>query len=120
VGTVDLLAAVQIPQASATASSFVALTLNVLGDDANESDLVKFSTFRPCYLVDTQTSTPAQSVDLLLGTGAINTKINGIFFSSPTEYLNSFAVGTLNEIVIKQGAFVHTMHIHVFPFQVRR
>jgi hypothetical protein len=45
--------------------------------------LTPFSVYRPCYLVDTRSSIPTTHEDLVLGTGNPNTKLNGVFFSSP-------------------------------------
>lgn len=116
----DLLAKVLTPTGNTGAKSttFTALTLKVSGADAGEGDIPSFSTYRPCYLADTRGSTPAKSSSLVLGTGPVNTQLNGVLFSSETEYLDTFEVGTLNEIVVVQGAYVHSLHVHVFPFQL--
>jgi hypothetical protein len=118
IGSVNLIASTQVAAVGARVTSYVALTLNVNGTSANQAALPSFSVYRPCYLANTLNSTPTKTSTLTLGTGNPNAKLNGIYFSSPTQFLDTFVVGTLNEIVITQGIFVHTFHLHVNPYQI--
>jgi len=100
--------------------TYVAVALAVSGPQAPSADLVPFSVYRPCYLVDTRPATPATSLQISLGGGNPNTVINGELYSGPENVLNPtdpFTTGTLGEVLIVQGTFVHSLHIHVNHFQ---
>ena len=84
----------------ASQGTYVALKLTVVANSATSLDLSAFSVFRPCYLVDTRTSTPANSLSLTFGAGNPNTIINGEFFSGPDTTLNPttpYRLGTLGK-----------------------
>jgi FtsP/CotA-like multicopper oxidase with cupredoxin domain len=119
-GRVSLMAEL-VPAGTIKVSTFVALDLIVQASTTREADISPFRAFRPCYLVDTSTVSPATALDLTQGTGNPNTKLNDQFFISPDVSLNPdspFIVGTVGQITLIQGTFVHVLHIHVNPFQI--
>jgi len=119
-GRVNMIA-VTSPAGTAKQSTHVPLQLTIEASSDRAADLSRFKPFRPCYLTDTRTVSPETSLDLTLGTGDPNTKLNGQFFESPDISLNPtspFITGSLGEVTLLQGTFVHVLHIHVNPFQL--
>jgi hypothetical protein len=115
-GTIKLNSAIKIAQTVAVSTNYLAMSIVVAGTIVNDANLPSFSTVRPCYLVSTLNASPTTTLPVTLGTGLPNTKINNIFFSSASVSLNPllpFVAGTCGQITITQGAFVHSLHIHV-------
>jgi FtsP/CotA-like multicopper oxidase with cupredoxin domain len=70
--------------------------------------------------VDTRKAIPSTDLQLVIGSGDPNTQLNGLYYSSPDISLNPtdpFKTGTLGQVTLMQGTFVHSLHIHVFPYQ---
>ena len=122
-GRVDLNAEIA-PAGTPRSVTYVALQLTIEASAApTASDITPFKPRRPCYLVDTSTVAPPTSLSLTLGTGVVNTNLNGVFYESPDTSLNPtnpFTAGETGEITFEQGTFVHVFHMHVNPFQLHQ
>ncbi len=109
VGSLDLIGTYAAQGLDAGVLSTTAMTLDASTASASALNIsiVPFSVYRPCYLVDTLSSTPDQTVSLTMGGGTSGVTMNGVLFASQTTYLETIHTGTLVEMNMPAGLGMH-------------
>ena len=120
-GSGTLVLAGVTPTITTTVKIFTGDILTIQVQDTGapaQPDLPTFTVKRPCYLVDTRSLTPDTSgLTLAMTVSAGAFRINGLPWSSSTDYLSTFTTGTLVEVALS-GLNAHIFHLHVHPFQL--